>query len=100
MAYFFFAGSPRRMLTATTVYLVSANIRVAPVEPIVTVGTVLKLPTVTAEIIPVMPLIEFGTELELPMLDVSVTPSLPEVVFLDINRNAYWYFYNVLREGE
>jgi hypothetical protein len=95
MAYFFFSGSSRGGAEGVTVVLTEPlKIDVTLATPIITVGTVLKLPAISIDVELVMPEIEIGTELDLSPLDVEVTLVMPHIS-LGADAESWWY-YNMI----
>ena len=96
MAYFFFSGSSRGRLAGVGITLTPAAISADFALPVITMGTVLKLPTVEAISILVMPTIEVGIDLELFSVIVDTTLCLPSV---SIGVSPWWY-WDQMREGD
>jgi len=99
MAYFFFSGSSRALFEGVTITLTEPlSIEVTPAEPIITVGTVLKLPILGINVELVMPDIAMGIELDLPALGVDVELITP-FISLGSDANSWWY-YNMMHDGD
>jgi len=98
MAYFFFSGSSRGGEVGTTVTLTGPlSIEVTPAIPIITVGTVLKLPVLDVDIELVMPNISMGVELDIPTFNLAVELITP---FISLGSDASsWWYYNMILEG-
>ena len=95
MAYFFFSGSSRGLAGGVTVTLTEPlSIEVTPVTPIITVGTVLKLPVLGINVELAMPDISMGVELDLSPLSVEVTLVMPRIS-LGADAESWWY-YNMI----
>jgi len=95
MAYFFFSGSSRGGEVGVTVTLTEPlSIEVTPTTPIITVGTVLKLPVLGMNVELAMPDISMGVELNLPTFNVVVTLVMPHI---SVGADAEsWWYYNML----
>jgi len=92
MAYFFFSGSSRGVVEGVTITLTEPlSIEVTPATPIITVGTVLKLPVLGIDVELVMPDISMGTELDLPALNVTVTLAMPHIS-VGADAHSWWYY--------
>ena len=95
MAYFFFSGSSRGLLEGVTVTLTEPlSIEVEPAIPIITVGTVLKLPVLEIEVELVLPTISRGVDLNLPSLETTVELVIPRIS-IGADANSWWY-YNMI----
>lgn len=92
MAYFFFSGSSRGLVGGVTITLTEPlSIEVTPATPILTVGTVLKLPVLGIDVELVTPEISMGTELDLPVLDVTVILAMPHIS-IGADASSWWYY--------
>ena len=67
------------------------SIEVTPATPIITVGTVLKLPVLGVNVELVTPEIEMGTELNLPALESVVTLVMPRIS-MGADASSWWYY--------
>jgi hypothetical protein len=95
MAYFFFSGSSRGLPAGVTVTLTEPLvIDVTLATPIITVGTVLKLPILGINVELAMPDISMGVELDLSPLNVEVTLVMPHIS-MGADAESWWY-YNMM----
>jgi len=95
MAYFFFSGSSRGLPTGVTVTLTEPlSIEVELATPVITVGTVLKLPAIEVEVELVLPSISRGVDLSLSPIEITVELIMP-YISLGSDARAWWY-YNMI----
>jgi len=95
MAYFFFSGSSRGLDAGVTVTLTEPlSLEVTPATPIITVGTVLRLPVLGVDVELAMLDISMDIGLDLPTLDMVVTLVMPH---LSMGADAEsWWYYNMI----
>jgi len=96
MSYFFFSGSSRGLPAGVSLMIAAMAIQVSPVDPLILVGTVLKLPAVELGMTLVMPAVAAGIEMEVFCMEIAAELSMPSVT---IGVGPLWY-YDMLREGE
>ncbi len=96
MSYFFFSGGARGPDVAVSLTIASMAIEVSPIDPLILVGTVLKLPAVELGVTLVMPAVVAGIEMEVFCMEIAAELSMPSVT---IGVGPLWY-YDMIREGE
>jgi len=98
MGYFFYSGSSRGADAGTTITLTEPlSIEVTPLAPIITMGTVLRLPVLGVDVELVLPDISMSVEVDIPTLNMAVTLVAP-LISIGSDANSWWY-YNMM-DGE
>lgn len=96
MGYFFFTQKSH----AADLELASLTVITTPISPML--GEVIDLPVLTVTATLVAPTVYAGTPdttVDLPILEVTATLVMPYLI-LDGGAFPWWYYQNILREGD